>query len=152
MGDCCDNGDKNSGNGNVINKSKKNLTCPECHTQQKSVDYKTVLFHIRSPLNQNLPDSSFYFCTNADCNTVYFAETGITFDKSMVRGHVGQKRLDDERTLCYCFGVTQKQVKEEIKSQGYSPSKEWVKEQTKNHLCACDLRNPSGKCCLKDFP
>ena len=152
MDDCCENGEKNSGSSNVINKRNKPLTCPECHTKQKSVGYKAVLFHIRSPLNQTLPDTNYYFCTNADCKTVYFSETGVTFDKKKVRGHIGQKRLDDERTLCYCFGITLKQVKEEIKTQGFSLSKKWVKEQTKNHLCACDCRNPSGKCCLNDFP
>jgi hypothetical protein len=27
-----------------------------------------------------------------------------------------------------------------------------VIEQTRLHNCACDVRNPSGRCCLKDFP
>lgn len=27
-----------------------------------------------------------------------------------------------------------------------------IKEKTKEQVCACDVRNPSGKCCLKDFP
>jgi len=30
--------------------------------------------------------------------------------------------------------------------------KDFVVEQTKADVCACDIRNPSGRCCLKDFP
>jgi hypothetical protein len=31
-------------------------------------------------------------------------------------------------------------------------TREFVVEQTKLKHCACEVQNPSGKCCLKDFP
>jgi len=31
-------------------------------------------------------------------------------------------------------------------------AKSFVIEKTKGHFCECEARNPSGKCCLKDFP
>ena len=144
MNDCCPNKDK------IVKKSGKAI-CPECNTQQNEVSFQTVLFHTKCPENQSLPQSDFYFCSNPQCAIVYFNVDGRTVEKSQVRGHVGQKRQDLERTLCYCFGLSQKQFDEEVKSQGKSPSKDWIIEQTRNHNCACEIRNPSGRCCLKDF-
>lgn len=144
MSDCCS--EKN----NKVTKAGKAL-CPECNTQQNTVAFQTVLFHIKCPENQNLLQTDFYFCNNPQCTMVYFTEGGKTFEKSQIRGHVGQKRKDPQRTLCYCFGLSQKQFDDEIKAQGRSPSKEWIIEQTRKHICACEIRNPSGRCCLKDF-
>ncbi|MCK5920792.1 MAG: hypothetical protein KAG66_07615, partial [Methylococcales bacterium] len=47
--------------------------------------------------------------------------------------------------LCYCYGVTCQQA------LNNPDAKAFVLAQTKLKNCACDTRNPSGRCCLKDF-
>jgi hypothetical protein len=48
--------------------------------------------------------------------------------------------------LCYCFGVTKADARSD------PGIKKFVMAQTKLGLCACEMRNPSGRCCLPDFP
>lgn len=53
---------------------------------------------------------------------------------------------EDSLLLCYCFGFTKQDYKDD-------PSvREYVIEQTRLKNCSCSTQNPSGKCCLKDFP
>lgn len=58
----------------------------------------------------------------------------------------------NEEILCYCYNITYGKVLGEIEALGYSTSRAYVKEQTQAGDCACKTKNPSGKCCLKDFP
>jgi hypothetical protein len=87
-----------------------------------------------------------------ECDTVYFGEDGSLYRRDDLRQDVGQKSTDRDRTLCYCFDVTESTVLEELERTGKSQSKAFVMEQVKQKQCACEIRNPSGKCCLKDFP
>ena len=48
--------------------------------------------------------------------------------------------------LCYCFGFTWQDYYDD------PAVREYVIEQTKNGNCECSTKNPSGQCCLKDFP
>ncbi|MDH5191065.1 MAG: hypothetical protein OEW89_07425 [Gammaproteobacteria bacterium] len=54
--------------------------------------------------------------------------------------------------LCYCYDISYGKVLGEIEELGYSTSRTYVEQQTKSGDCACKTKNPSGKCCLKDFP
>jgi len=48
--------------------------------------------------------------------------------------------------VCYCFGVSRSDFRND------PATKDYVIAQTKAGLCSCDTSNPSGRCCLKDFP
>ena len=48
--------------------------------------------------------------------------------------------------------ATTDEVSNEFTQYGSSKTKEFVMAQTKAQNCACEIRNPSGKCCLVDFP
>ena len=63
-----------------------------------------------------------------------------------MRTRVGIKEQSDDSLICYCFGVTAQEAatNPEVKA--------FVIEETKEHVCECEARNPSGKCCSKDFP
>jgi len=135
------------------NKTKATkANCPSCDLVQKSVALETLLHHLISPLNQSIDVQTYYFCSNRQCNTVYFGENGSQYFVDQVRGVVGQKQTSTSRPICYCFDVTEQQVLNEIKDTGKSDSKAFVIAQTKAKSCACDIRNPSGVCCLADFP
>jgi hypothetical protein len=110
------------------------------------VKARTILHHLKSPWTQALGDQKYYFCESAGCEAVYFGEDDSIIGISETRGEIGQKRTDPNRLLCYCFGVTQGDAEAD------PAAREFVVQQTKEGACACDSRNPSGRCCLKDFP
>jgi len=126
--------------------------CPACQTQQKQVAIETLLHHIISPLNQLIPPQTYYFCTNHQCEIVYFGNLGAQYSTDQIRGKLGQKQTCLSRTICYCFDITEQRVLDELSETGKSSSKSFVIAQTKAKACACATRNPSGACCLADFP
>ena len=91
-------------------------------------------------------DQRYFFCDDPNCDVVYFGEDKSVILKSQLRTKVGLKEATEDALLCYCFGVT--------KADGLSnPSiKNFVSAETKQGLCSCETSNPSGRCCLKDFP
>jgi len=130
----------------------KKTNCIQCGESSHSVAFKTVLHHIVHPSNQNLREEILYFCDSVICPVIYFSVDDIIFTQESLRGPVGQKSNDPLRTICYCFDVTAQQVLDELCIDGLSPSKEFVVNQTKEKNCACEIRNPSGRCCLANFP
>ena len=145
MSGCCGGGSSS--------KAAAKLACPNCRVLQKPVSYVTVLHHTRHPYNQELDeDRNYFFCRNSSCNVVYFDSNEESLAVEEVRGPIGQKMDTPSRPICYCFDVTEEQVLEELAQDGASITKEFVKALTSGKLCACEIRNPSGRCCLVDFP
>lgn len=60
------------------------------------------------------------------------------------------KQEDDAALVCYCFGVASRQIREEIRRSVVSSSAARIKAEVKEGRCACELKNPSGKCCLEE--
>ncbi|MBD3670917.1 MAG: copper chaperone Copz family protein [Gammaproteobacteria bacterium] len=142
MSDCCSTESDTS----CATTSPKKRPCPTCGAKAVEVKLATLLHHLKQPWEAQLGDQKYYFCPDVDCRTVYFGEDETVMGIDEIRTAVGQKRTDPERLLCYCFGVSQSQAE-------LDPDiKRFVTQQTKLGSCACDSRNPSGRCCLKDFP
>jgi len=139
MSNCCANKSKE-------NSSPRKFTCPINAQQYVAVPVKTILQHIKSPWLQTLDEDKYYFCDDPECEVVYFGLTGSVITKDELRTVVGVKEKSDETLVCYCFGVSKEQAKQDTKLKKY------ITLQTKEKMCACDSRNPSGRCCLKDFP
>lgn len=133
-------------------KTYVKASCMSCGATARPVARQTILHQLKHSELMSLKDVSFHFCSNSDCDVVYFGEDGTTYTRDQIRQKVGQKSTDPDRTICYCFDVTESVVQKEMKESGESQSKAFVMEQVKKKLCACEIRNPSGQCCLKDFP
>jgi hypothetical protein len=103
------------------------------------------LHHLENPWELGLTEQPYYFCDDPECDVVYFGQDDSVFEKHRVRTRVWQKEADPDANVCYCFGVSQKQ------SQSNEAIREFITQQTKQGNCACESRNPSGRCCLKDF-
>ena len=146
MGSCC-----SSNSVDVKTEAKQTAPCPCCGASAKPVGRVTLIQQVIAPLNQQLPPDGF-FCASAKCNTVYFFDGGSVIESHQVRSEVGQKSTKADRPICYCFDINLSIVMEESEKTGASASKAFVVEQTKLKNCACEIRNPSGKCCLKEFP
>lgn len=121
--------------------------CPVNGKTYQSVSRRTMLHHVRKPWNSPLPQQDYFFCTDPDCNVVYFGEDNSQILRKELRESVGQKSRHPQRTICYCFDIKLADIQ-------HNPQqlKQYVIEQTKHSQCDCQIRNPSGKCCLKDFP
>jgi hypothetical protein len=61
---------------------------------------------------------------------------------------VGAKETADPIPVCYCFGFTRKDIEDEIVETGRSTVADRIKTEVNAGNCACEVRNPSGKCCL----
>ena len=133
-------------------KTKAKVICASCGAVGHRVARKTLLHQLKHSELMTLHGASFHFCAKIDCDVVYFGEGGATYTQDQVRQKVGRKSTDRQRTICYCFDVSESGVREELEKTGKSKSKTFVMEQVKLKNCACEIRNPSGQCCLKDFP
>jgi len=114
--------------------------------EYKQVSFKTVVHHLSKPWQSKNATQNYYFCDDPDCDVVYFGDDDSTIKKDKIRTPIGVKDRSNESTICYCFGVSKADA---IHDQHI---KEYVTDQTKKKMCECETRNPSGKCCLKDFP
>ncbi len=146
--DCCGES-RVAENGRAAARTR---ACPACGHRAQSVAALTLLHQLRAPLNRELAEQPYWFCAEAACSTVYFGRDGVSYSAADLRAAVGQKSADPERLICYCFGITAARVEQERAEDGASVSRRFVREQTRRGNCACELRNPSGKCCLRDFP
>ena len=52
--------------------------------------------------------------------------------------------------LCYCFGHTRRSIADQITATGRSSAFAAVTHKVKAGHCACEVKNPSGRCCLGD--
>lgn len=139
MSDCCDN--------DACPDYPKKAVCPANGRTYQRVERKTLLHHLRKPWQIELPQQGYYFCDSPDCEVVYFGQDRQTFTRADLRTAIGQKSRHPDRTLCYCFDVTQHDL-----AQRLDTARGFVIEQTRDGTCDCEIRNPAGRCCLKDFP
>ena len=139
MSDCC------SGSC-ATNHTHKLYRCPVNGKEYKEVSIKTVMHHVKEPWNLQEKRQIYYFCEDPECEVVYFGQDDSTIENSALRTPVGIKDKSGNALVCYCFGITVDQAATLTKAKAF------VIEQTKGHVCECEARNPSGRCCLKYFP
>lgn len=99
---------------------------------------------------QRYTPGQYRFCSDADCATVYFDQAEHIFKKSDIRTPVWQKESPGSRTICYCFGENESDIRREIEQTGASHAVQRVRDHIAAGRCACEVRNPRGNCCLGD--
>lgn len=139
MADCCSSSDCKTAHPN-------RHRCPANGVEYAEVPARTIAHHIEHPWQWGGKAQRYFFCDDPACEVVYFGEDDSVILKSQLRTAVGVKETIDEAMLCYCFGVTRADALND------SGIRDFVVAQTKLGLCSCDTSNPSGRCCLKDFP
>jgi hypothetical protein len=90
----------------------------------------------------------YVFCETPTCPVVYSATDGMQFTKEHVRVRVGLKETEDPVPVCYCFGVTERMIDEEVQQTGRSSASTHIRTEIKAGHCRCEVENPSGQCCL----
>ena len=127
------------------------LRCTVNGTRSKQVDMLTVKSLVRT-LPLGMPNTQYYFCDASDCDVVYFASEvdAPMFRREDLVVRVGAKETADPIPVCYCFGFTRKDIENEIAETGRSTVADRIRTEVSAGNCACEVRNPSGKCCLGD--
>ncbi len=125
------------------------MACPANGGRSKRVDTLTVKSLVRK-LPLGMPDTQYYFCDASDCEVVYFAldAEAPRFRRADLVVRVGAKKTADPIPICYCFGFTRKDIENEIAETGRSTVADRIKTEVNAGRCACEVKNPSGKCCL----
>jgi hypothetical protein len=119
--------------------------------RSKQVDMLTVKSLVRQ-LPLGMPNTQYYFCDSSDCAVVYFAldVEAPRFRREDLVVKVGAKETADPIPICYCFGFTRQDIWDEIRSTGKSTVAKRITAEVEAGRCACEVKSPSGKCCLGD--
>ena len=124
--------------------------CPRTGTRGHDVDLLTVKALLTDVALRRLRTGPHRFCLAPECDVVYFDEAGNVFTKGDLRAAVWQKEPPGARTLCYCFGENEANIRDEISQTGASDAVRRVRGHIAAGRCACEVRNPRGVCCLGD--
>jgi hypothetical protein len=119
--------------------------CPSCGVGGKTVELQTVKAMLTPQALRTLdPRGGFRFCAQGACPIVYYSEHQ-SLKKAALRGPVFQKEPSPSTPVCYCFGYSRQDFKDKADvKQASQAIASWVKAG----LCACEVRNPQGSCCL----
>lgn len=142
MSDCCSVNPK-SGTAPAV------MACPVNGARSKQVDILTVKSLVRQ-LPLGMPDTQYYFCEAPSCDAVYFPldTQAPLFRREDLVVRVGTKEIEDPLLVCYCFGFTRQDIGDEIRRTGKSTVAKRITAEVEAGRCACEVKNPSGKCCL----
>lgn len=133
-------------------QNKSNIYCPVTHKKGTPVNIITLQNLLKSEALSKLNTSlNYFFCDDENCPIVYFNQQKQTFSIEELKVPVFQKDKAQKVPVCYCFNLTRQRIYEEIKTTGNSCAEEFIKEKIKARLCACDINNPQGSCCLANI-
>jgi endonuclease YncB( thermonuclease family) len=78
---------------------------------------------------------------------VYFGIEEV-FDREEIVLPVHHKEPAGDRPVCYCFGVSERDLRREMVETGRSTAADRITALVKAGRCACEVKNPRGSCCL----
>ncbi|MDQ6988677.1 MAG: hypothetical protein Q9M19_02250 [Mariprofundaceae bacterium] len=120
--------------------------CPKCDEPCLNMSSHTLLHQVQFPDNQKITQDDYAFCPNHLCHVGYFSPSHMIPKQKLRAFKESQKAM-----LCYCFDISEHLYQSALESGTFKPIKEFVIQQTKLASCACETRNPSGRCCLAHF-
>ena len=123
------------------------LACRQCGKPGNPVPEVTLKALLRGPALERRKRSEHRFCSTAKCPVVYFG-TDESFTGDDLNVPVFQKEPPGNRTVCYCFEVKESDIRREMSEDGISPLFAKITRLVNADLCACELKNPQGNCCL----
>lgn len=131
----------------VLQKAETQRVCFSCQGPSKPVTLRTMLLMLKPQFFDQVGESKYRFCASPDCPVVYSSRER-SFTTGDLRIRVGLKEKGGLIPLCYCFGFNEQDLRAEIKTEGQTTITQRISALTKERMCACEERNPSGTCCL----
>jgi hypothetical protein len=142
MGECCCSGPAGTAS---------TFACSACRTKGQPVDELTIKALLIESALRRFEPGTYRFCPDADCNVVYSDASGRAFTTRDLRVSVWQKEPPGARMICYCFDENEADITVEVEQTGTSKAVERVRGHIEVGRCACEVRNPTGACCLGDI-
>ena len=121
--------------------------CPQCGISSKNISMKTIFHHVKFPDILDVKTGSYYYCADKACSVGYFSLDGKVISKQQLRAFI----KPENNKLCYCFDINTEQYINALRDETATKIKKFVIQKTKSGDCACEIRNPSGQCCLANF-
>lgn len=131
---------------NPDEEDEREGVCPNSGTKGQPVTWRTVAALVRGPLP---PRQEFWLCLDPGCEIVYFGSVGTRIPVRGLHIEPGYKSPGDG-LLCYCFGYRRDRLQQEILATGGTEIPDVIAARTKEGSCACQVRNPTGRCCLPE--
>lgn len=135
-GDCCAPAEDRSANVQ---------SCPACGCRGQSVESSTVAALVAGPVPAR---QTLWLCRDRDCAVVYFGDAGARVLVSGLRFLTALKSESPEALVCYCFLHARSEIESELQHGGTSTLVDRIAVKVRAGECACEVRNPSGRCCL----
>jgi hypothetical protein len=124
-------------------------TCRRCGDRGQKVERQTIESFLSAEARLRLKSGDYFFDNSPDCDVVYFSnKLDSYFTKRDVRVRVGIKESEPPILICYCFGHTVESAQAEIQTTGRSTVATEITKEIQAGHCACEVKNPSGRCCL----
>lgn len=124
------------------------LVCPGNGTSGRRVEWRTVAALALGPIP---PRREYRLCDAPDCDILYFSTDGHCLRVTDLRFEPGIKSTRPEALLCYCFLHRRRDFSSEILQGGKSALCSRIAAEVKAGNCACEVRNPTGHCCLGEL-
>ena len=123
--------------------------CPVCASKDKKLKLIT-LKSLLKPKSLATIDAQqqYYFCKDANCETVYFNNKGQIFTTDNIKVRVHQKDSALDVSVCYCFDWTPKNIAQAAKEGRLEQIAPSISAHIKAGRCGCEVNNPQGSCCL----
>ena len=86
-------------------------------------------------------------CRDPECEVVYYGSAGTVLRAADLNVQPGFKKGTDG-LVCYCFLHREADIARELAERGTTGVFDSIKGEVQAGNCACEVRNPSGKCCL----
>jgi len=122
--------------------------CPRCGAVGRPVGDETLLAILKPGHADGLLAVERRFCKTPSCAVLYYGADGRLVEKEATAVRVGVKETDDPVPLCYCFGFDRADVRRQVAETGTSDIPARIAAEVKAGRCSCEVKNPSGQCCL----
>ncbi len=121
-----------------LEKAPAVMACPKSGTRSKQVDLLTVKSLVRH-LPFGMPAAQYYYCEAPGCDVVYFSSNpeAPLFTRRDLLVRVGSKDGCEPVPVCYCFGITWDDIRNEIRATGRCTAPERIKSEVQSGRCAC---------------
>ena len=118
--------------------------CPASGFTGKPVDWLTVAALAKGRVQ---PQQEFRLCRDTECEVVYYGSAGAVLTAGDLNVQPGFKPGSDG-LVCYCFLYRRADIARQLGETGETDIFQSIQDEVQAGNCACEVRNPSGKCCL----
>ena len=119
-------------------------SCPVSTTAGERVEWLTVAALAIGPVPAR---QEFWLCRDPSCDVVYFGEGGTLVRRAELHADPGFK-AGSTGLVCYCFQYRRCDLARGYVESGSTQVLKILRSKIAAGDCACQVRNPSGRCCL----